>query len=188
MRLEARFLDRRGLRRSPADRDGLRRAGAADDASTAGRSSSSFCRRRFCCSRSSSFCRSRRPAGTASSTGTATGGRKNSSGSRTTAICSPTRPSSASLINNGLIIVVSLLVQLPLALGVAMMVAGRIAGAVWFRMIFFLPYVLADVAAGLIWHFMFDGDYGLAGAITDRARHAALFPARRQGLGRSPRC
>ena len=29
-----------------------------------------------------------------------------------------------SLINNGLIIVVSLLVQLPLALGVAMMVAG----------------------------------------------------------------
>ena len=35
-----------------------------------------------------------------------------------------------SLINNGLIIVVSLLVQLPLALGVALMVAGRITGAV----------------------------------------------------------
>jgi raffinose/stachyose/melibiose transport system permease protein len=71
-----------------------------------------------------------------------------------------------SLINNGLIIVVSLLVQLPLALAVALMIAGRIAGAAFFRMIFFLPYVLADVAAGLIWHFMFDGDYGLAGAIT----------------------
>ncbi|MBV9288970.1 MAG: sugar ABC transporter permease [Hyphomicrobiales bacterium] len=71
-----------------------------------------------------------------------------------------------SLINNGLIIVVSLLVQLPLALAVATAVAGRIAGAVVFRMIFFLPYVLADVAAGLIWHFVFDGDYGLAGAVT----------------------
>jgi raffinose/stachyose/melibiose transport system permease protein len=71
-----------------------------------------------------------------------------------------------SLVNNGLIILVSLLVQLPLALGVAMMVAGRVVGAAWFRMIFFLPYVLADVAAGLIWHFMFDGDYGLAGAVT----------------------
>ena len=71
-----------------------------------------------------------------------------------------------SLINNGLIIVVSLVIQLPLALAVALMVAGRITGAAWFRMIFFLPYVLADVAAGLIWHFMFDGDYGLAGAIT----------------------
>jgi raffinose/stachyose/melibiose transport system permease protein len=71
-----------------------------------------------------------------------------------------------SLINNGLIIAVSLLVQLPLALGVATMVAGQIAGAAWFRMIFFLPYVLADVAAGLIWHFLFDGGYGLPGVIT----------------------
>jgi raffinose/stachyose/melibiose transport system permease protein len=71
-----------------------------------------------------------------------------------------------SLINNALIIVVSLLVQLPLALAVALAVAGRVAGAVWFRMIFFLPYVLADVAAGLIWRFMFDGGYGLVGAFT----------------------
>jgi raffinose/stachyose/melibiose transport system permease protein len=71
-----------------------------------------------------------------------------------------------SLINNGLIIAVSLLVQLPFALAVAMMVAGRITGAALFRMIFFLPYVLADVAAGLIWHFMFDGGYGLVGVVT----------------------
>jgi len=71
-----------------------------------------------------------------------------------------------SLVNNALIIVVSLLVQLPFALGVAMMVAGRVAGAAWFRLIFFLPYVLADVAAGLIWHFMFDGGYGLSSLIT----------------------
>ena len=70
------------------------------------------------------------------------------------------------LLNNGLVIVVSVLVQLPLALGVALLVAGRLRGAVWFRMIFFLPYVLADVAAGLIWHFMFDGDFGLIAAMT----------------------
>ena len=70
------------------------------------------------------------------------------------------------LINNGLVIAVSLLVQQPLALGVALMVAGRITGAAWFRMIFFLPYVLADVAAGLIWHFMFDGSFGLSSVIT----------------------
>jgi raffinose/stachyose/melibiose transport system permease protein len=70
------------------------------------------------------------------------------------------------VINNGLIIVVSLVIQLPLALGVAMMVAGRITGAIWFRMIFFLPYILADVAAGLVWRYMFDGDYGLVGGIT----------------------
>jgi raffinose/stachyose/melibiose transport system permease protein len=67
--------------------------------------------------------------------------------------------------NNLLIIVVSLCVQLPMALGLATLVASRIRGALTFRMIFFLPYVLADVAAGLIWRFMFDGDYGLAAGI-----------------------
>ena len=70
------------------------------------------------------------------------------------------------LINNGLIIVVSLLVQLPLALGVALLIAGRMTGAVWFRMIFFLPYILADVAAGLIWRFMLDGQIGLPAIVT----------------------
>jgi raffinose/stachyose/melibiose transport system permease protein len=80
------------------------------------------------------------------------------------------------LINNGLIIFVSLFIQLPLALGVAMMVAGRISGAIWFRMIFFLPYILADVAAGLVWRYMFDGDYGLAGALTGALGLAPVFP------------
>jgi raffinose/stachyose/melibiose transport system permease protein len=64
------------------------------------------------------------------------------------------------LINTGLIIVVSLLIQLPLALAMAVLLSGRQFGAVTFRMIFFLPYILADVAAGLIWRYMFDGDYG----------------------------
>src|SRR6202047_1470832 len=70
------------------------------------------------------------------------------------------------LINNGLIIVASLLVQLPLALGVALLIAGRMTGAVWFRMIFFLPYILADAAAGLIWRFMFNGQIGLPAVVT----------------------
>lgn len=69
------------------------------------------------------------------------------------------------LTNNLLIILVSLCIQLPMALGLATLVAKRIRGAWTFRMIFFLPYILADVAAGLIWAFMFDGDYGLAAAI-----------------------
>jgi raffinose/stachyose/melibiose transport system permease protein len=64
-------------------------------------------------------------------------------------------------INNVLIIVISLSIQLPLALAMAVLLADKLAGAVAFRMIFFLPYILADVAAGLIWRFMFDGDYGL---------------------------
>ncbi|ODT10404.1 MAG: sugar ABC transporter permease [Kaistia sp. SCN 65-12] len=69
------------------------------------------------------------------------------------------------LTNNALIIVVSLAIQLPLALWLATMVSHRIPGAVSFRLIFFMPYVLADVAAGLIWRFVYDGDYGLFAAI-----------------------
>jgi len=80
------------------------------------------------------------------------------------------------LANNGLIIVVSLVIELPLALAVAMMVAGRIVGAAWFRMIFFLPYVLADVGAGLIWRYMFDGDYGLAAAIAGGLGLQPVYP------------
>lgn len=69
------------------------------------------------------------------------------------------------LTNNLLIIIVSLGIQLPMALGLASLVAARIRGALTFRLIFFLPYILAEVAAGLIWRFMFDGDYGLVAAI-----------------------
>src|SRR5689334_10216823 len=66
--------------------------------------------------------------------------------------------------NNLLIIVVSLLIQLPLALSLALILADRFRGAVTLRMLFFMPYVLAEVAAGLIFSFVYDGDYGpLAG-------------------------
>ena len=85
------------------------------------------------------------------------------------------------LFNNALIIVVSLLVQLPLALGVALMVARQFPGAVWFRLIFFLPYVLADIAAGLIWRFMFDGDYGLTAAVTNFFGIQPIYPLAGEG-------
>lgn len=65
------------------------------------------------------------------------------------------------LVNNLLIIGVSLLVQLPLALGLAVLLADKLPGTAAFRLIFFLPYILAEIAAGLIWRFVYDGDYGL---------------------------
>jgi raffinose/stachyose/melibiose transport system permease protein len=67
------------------------------------------------------------------------------------------------LINNGLIILISIAIQVPLAMWLATMVTQRIKGAVMFRLLFFLPYVLADVAAGLIWRFVYDGQFGLVG-------------------------
>ncbi len=69
------------------------------------------------------------------------------------------------LINNGLIIVISICIQIPLALWLATMVTSRVRGAVSFRLLFFLPYVLADVAAGMIWRFVYDGEFGLVAGI-----------------------
>jgi len=48
----------------------------------------------------------------------------------------------------------------------ALLLAKRALGAVTFRLIFFLPYILADVAAGLIFRFIFDGDYGPLSGVT----------------------
>jgi raffinose/stachyose/melibiose transport system permease protein len=67
--------------------------------------------------------------------------------------------------NNLLVILASLAVQLPLALAMAVLLADRVRGTTTFRLIFFLPYILAEVAAGLIWRFVYDGDYGLIAKI-----------------------
>ncbi|MEO8022997.1 MAG: sugar ABC transporter permease [Polaromonas sp.] len=69
------------------------------------------------------------------------------------------------LKNNLLVIVVSLAVQLPLALGMALLLADRLRGTTSFRLIFFLPYILAEIAAGLIWRFVYDGEYGFLAKI-----------------------
>lgn len=69
------------------------------------------------------------------------------------------------LRNNALIVAVSLLIQLPLALALALMLAERFRGAVALRLLFFLPYVLAEIATGLIFRFVYDGDYGLVAAV-----------------------
>lgn len=66
----------------------------------------------------------------------------------------------SALANTGLIIAVSLVLQLPLALGMALLLAEKLRGRVAFRMVFFLPYILAEVATGLIWKFLYDGQYG----------------------------
>ncbi len=67
--------------------------------------------------------------------------------------------------NNLLIIATSLLIQLPLAMTLALLLAERFRGAVALRMLFFMPYVLAEIAAGLIFSFVYDGDYGLLAAL-----------------------
>ena len=70
-------------------------------------------------------------------------------------------PFRTALLNNLLIIAISLLIQIPIAVGAASMLAGTGRLTVLMRLVLFLPYILAEVAAGLIWRFVFDGNFGL---------------------------
>jgi raffinose/stachyose/melibiose transport system permease protein len=71
-------------------------------------------------------------------------------------------------VRNSLIVVaVSLVIQLPLAMWCAIALAERGVHINVLRTLFFLPFMLAEVAAGLIWKFVYDGNYGLLPAIGD---------------------
>jgi raffinose/stachyose/melibiose transport system permease protein len=63
--------------------------------------------------------------------------------------------------NSLLVVAVSLTIQLPLAMWCALALSERGTSINVVRTIFFLPFMLAEVAAGLIWKFAYDGDYGL---------------------------
>ena len=62
------------------------------------------------------------------------------------------------VINALLIVALSICVQLPLALTLALMVGRRLPGRAFFRTVFFLPYVLSEVMAAIIWLGMFNPD------------------------------
>jgi raffinose/stachyose/melibiose transport system permease protein len=70
-----------------------------------------------------------------------------------------------SLTNNLLVILVSAFIQVPLALWVALLIADQRRSSMIFRAIFFVPYILADIVAGLIWRYLLDGDYGIVGTV-----------------------
>jgi raffinose/stachyose/melibiose transport system permease protein len=59
------------------------------------------------------------------------------------------------LKNNLFIMALSLLFQLPFSLGLALLVGRRLRGRTFFRLIFFLPFVLSEVVTGLIWSFIY---------------------------------
>ncbi len=63
--------------------------------------------------------------------------------------------------HNLIILLLSLFIQLPIALGLAIIVGRHLRGRAVFRTIFFLPYVLSEVVAGVMWSFLFHPRTGL---------------------------
>jgi raffinose/stachyose/melibiose transport system permease protein len=55
------------------------------------------------------------------------------------------------LKHNAILIVLSLLLQIPTALGLALLLNARIRGRAVMRTLFFAPYVLSEVVTGVVW-------------------------------------
>jgi raffinose/stachyose/melibiose transport system permease protein len=54
----------------------------------------------------------------------------------------------------GMILVLSLALQLPFALGLAVLLNLRMRGRALFRLLFFLPFVLSDVITAIVWRLL----------------------------------
>ncbi|CAN5715284.1 sugar ABC transporter permease [soil metagenome] len=72
--------------------------------------------------------------------------------------------------HNLVILALSVTVQLPLALGLALLVRRGLRGRAFFRTVFFLPYVLSEVVTGVIWSFIYHPQSGLNSLIS------SIFP------------
>jgi raffinose/stachyose/melibiose transport system permease protein len=60
-------------------------------------------------------------------------------------------------LGNGLLIIVfSLAIQLPLAMGLALIVGRNIPGRAFFRAVFFMPYVLSEVITAVMWLILYN--------------------------------
>lgn len=57
--------------------------------------------------------------------------------------------------------VLGLLVQLPIGLGLALLLHRQLGGSRFFRSALLIPMLLTPVAVGLMWRFMFDTDLGV---------------------------
>jgi raffinose/stachyose/melibiose transport system permease protein len=67
--------------------------------------------------------------------------------------------------NNLLIIVLSLAIQIPFSLAVALMLNRRFPGRAVFRLLFFLPYVLSEAITGIVFSLMLQPGSVLDGAL-----------------------
>lgn len=66
------------------------------------------------------------------------------------------------LKNNLYVILVSIFVQIPLGLVMALILSSRLRGLKVLNVLYFLPYLMSTVAVGLLWVFIFDPINGSA--------------------------
>jgi multiple sugar transport system permease protein len=65
------------------------------------------------------------------------------------------------LVTTAVITVIGLLIQLPVGIGLAVVLNRKLRGTRLFRTVLLLPMLLTPVAVGLMWRFMLDTDLGV---------------------------
>jgi raffinose/stachyose/melibiose transport system permease protein len=76
--------------------------------------------------------------------------------------------------HNLLIVVLSLIVQIPFALGLALILSRRFRGRAILRLVFFAPYVIAEVITGVVWSLLLQPS-GLADGLLHAAGLGSLY-------------
>jgi raffinose/stachyose/melibiose transport system permease protein len=74
-----------------------------------------------------------------------------------------------SFINNITLVIASILIQLPLALLLALLVSSRFKGNKLFKLLYFVPMMLSAVAIGMTWNFIYEPNYGLLNSLLSGA-------------------
>ena len=63
--------------------------------------------------------------------------------------------------NTAVLLVVSVFIQLPIGLGLALIVASARRGRRFWRGVFFIPTLMSTVAVAILWRFVYSPDYGI---------------------------
>lgn len=77
----------------------------------------------------------------------------------------------SSVIHSLLITSLSLCIQLPLAMSLALMVGRKLPGRSIFRSIFFMPYVFSEIITAIIWTFVYNPGGGMLNTVL-----STIFP------------
>ncbi|WP_078552568.1 carbohydrate ABC transporter permease [Bacillus alkalicellulosilyticus] len=72
-----------------------------------------------------------------------------------------------SVRNNVLVVVASVFGQLPIALGLALLLNRKLKGAKFFRTIGFLPVVISTVVISITWRMIYNSEYGMLNNFLD---------------------
>jgi raffinose/stachyose/melibiose transport system permease protein len=69
------------------------------------------------------------------------------------------------VVNSLIITALSLMIQLPLAIVLALMAGRKLPGRFLFRSIFFMPYIFSEIITAIIWSFVYNPGGGLLNTV-----------------------